>query len=125
MSLKRNSSCKIEALKHSVDVFPSTKENSFPSILHAESHTPWKHLLGGHFSLVRSLSPVTIGRGPTLTGKVKATSKRLFYPRFLCRRVLVTLGLSGAFLDPAGTHLCMNLDTRPRGKNSHFPVGVP
>ena len=35
------------------------------------------------------------------------------------------LGLSGAFLDPVGTHLCMNLGTRPRGKNSHFPVGVP
>ena len=58
-------------------------------------------------------------RGPTLKGKVKVTSKR-----FLCRRDLVRLGLSGTFLDPMGT-LCVKLDTGPRGQNSHFCLGEP
>ena len=44
--------------------------------------------------------------------------------RFLCRRDLVRLGLSGTFLDPMGT-LCVKLDTGPRGQNSHFSLGEP
>ena len=45
---------------------------------------------------------------------------------FLCRRELVSLGLSGTFLNPVGKNiLCTHLDTGPRGQNSHFFPGEP
>ena len=84
---------------HSVDAFPSSEEDSFPRLLPVRSQT----LLAITCLEVRP-EALPFGRGPTLTGKVKSTSKCLFPSHFLCKRDLVSLGLSGPFLDPVWTH---------------------
>ena len=58
-----------------------------------------KHWLAGHFSVAMAPEDLHPGRAPSLPRKVKAVSKQLLH-RFLFRRELVIIGLSGIFLDP-------------------------
>ena len=58
--------------------FLSSKEDSFSSLLRAESYKAGKVWLRGHFSAAMAPEALHPGRDPTLPGEVKATSKQLF-----------------------------------------------
>ena len=52
-----------------MDDFPSSKEDSFPSLLLPECHTAGMRLLGGRDSVAMTPEALCPGRAPTLTGK--------------------------------------------------------
>ena len=72
MSEKQNTCCKERPENTlSVDDFPSSKEDSFPSLLLPECHTAGMRLLGGRDSVAMTPEALCPGRAPTLTGKSK------------------------------------------------------
>ena len=94
----------------SVNAFLSSKEDSYPCILCAESHKHSLEVLAWISFFSRNFSWGFDRReDPTLTGEGKPTSKHLILPCFLCRRDPVNVGLSGNFLETAGTyHECQH-----------------
>ena len=65
-----------------MDAFPSSKEDSFPSLLRAECHTAGMCLLGGHDSVAMAPEALCPGRAPTLTGKSKQLPNEYWGFRF-------------------------------------------
>ena len=72
MSEKQNTCCKERPENTlSVDDFPSSKEDSFPSLLLPACHTAGMRLLGCHDSVAMTPEALCPGRAPTLIGKSK------------------------------------------------------
>lgn len=79
---KRTCSFQIQACKHTLGdclFFPEGGALS-PHPANSASQLAGKGLLGGPFSGAVSSETGAVGRGPTLTGKGRATSTRLFHP---------------------------------------------
>ena len=75
MSEKQNTCCKERPENTlSVDDFPSSKEDSFPSLLLPECHTAGMRLLGGRDSVAMTPEALCPGRAPTLTENANTIS---------------------------------------------------